>query len=40
MAITIEDFFRFGSNYPRLLGALFEVDEAIDVVGLRALIGR
>lgn len=40
MAITIEDFFRFGSKYPRLLGALFEVTDAVDAVALRALIAR
>lgn len=40
MAINIRDFFRFGSNYPRLLRALFEESGEIDDIRLLGLIRR
>lgn len=40
MAITVEDFFKFGSRYSRLLAVLFEMDEAVDRVRLQATIQR
>lgn len=40
MAITIQDFFRFGNSYPQLLAALFDETDALDDIQLRALIGR
>ena len=40
MAITVHDFFRFGSNYSSLLSALFDRNAPVDRVELRSLINR
>lgn len=40
MAITVHDFFRFGSDYSALLSAIFDRDAPVDRVELRSLIQR